>query len=69
MTKNKIWDFNLRVQEEICDKITHYIDVYSLLANEDGYLPEDASCDGIHLMGNQYVKIASLVWDEINGVH
>ena len=37
----------------------------NFLADENGYLPEQNSCDTIHLMGNKYIEISNVLYSEI----
>lgn len=42
---------------EMCEKNEfYYLDVYSIVVDESGDLPEDANSDGIHFNGTQYEK-------------
>lgn len=41
--------FNNLIQEVANEKNVTYLDVKSALINENGYLPEEASTDGIHI--------------------
>ena len=41
--------FNKLIKEVANEKNVKYLDVQSVLVNSEGYLPEDASTDGIHI--------------------
>ena len=49
LTNNRISLFNSKIATLAKEKELYYLDTYSALLNENGYLPEDASFDGIHL--------------------
>ena len=46
---NNVAKFNKLVQEVAEEENVTYLDVKSVLVNKDGYLPEEASTDGIHV--------------------
>ena len=48
--------FNKLVQEVANEENVTYLDVQSALVNSQGYLPEEASTDGIHLDANYCKK-------------
>ena len=41
--------FNQLIQEVAEEEDVTYLDVKSVLVNKDGYLPEEASTDGVHV--------------------
>ncbi len=43
------------------DKEVFYLDAYSALANEDGYLPSDATSDGVHFTPSLYARWIDLL--------
>ena len=47
--KAKIDEYNDLIKEMVKEKGVYYLDISSAVANEAGYLPEDAATDGIHL--------------------
>ena len=47
--------FNKLIKEVANEKNVKYLDVQSVLVNSEGYLPEDASTDGIHI-GKRYCE-------------
>lgn len=47
--KEKIDEYNDLIKEMVKEKGVYYLDISSAVANEAGYLPEDAATDGIHL--------------------
>ena len=50
--------FNEALMGVSLNKEAYYLDVYHLLADEDGYLPtENCMSDGIHIYGSQYAQI------------
>lgn len=55
-TNERIRAFNERIAELAADKELFYIDTYSALCNDEGYLPEDASFDGVHLYKDYCVQ-------------
>lgn len=46
---NNVAKFNKLVQEIAEEENVTYLDVKSVLVNKDGYLPEEASTDGVHI--------------------
>lgn len=41
----------------LCEELSvYYLDVFGALVGEDGFLPEDASSDGMHLVAEYYEK-------------
>ena len=65
--KAKIDEYNVLIKEMVKEKGVYYLDISSAVANEAGYLPEDAATDGIHLNKNycdkwlQYLKTHYIV--------
>ena len=51
----KIAEFNKLIQEVASEKNVVYLDVASVLVNKEGYLPEEASIDGVHV-DKEYCK-------------
>lgn len=47
--------FNSLIKEVAKEKNVKYLDVQSALTNSEGYLPEEASTDGIHI-GKKYCE-------------
>jgi len=45
----RISEFNHKIQKMAWEKDVHYLDVFQYMANSEGYLPEEAASDGIHL--------------------
>jgi lysophospholipase L1-like esterase len=58
-SNDKIIPFNTELQQLCAELGITYIDVFSELTNDEGYLDEKYSNDQLHLMGNAY-----LVWKE-----
>ena len=65
--KSKINEYNDLLKEMAKEKGVYYLDISSSVANEQGYLPDDAATDGIHLNKNycdkwlQYLKTHYIV--------
>ena len=64
---SKINEYNDLLKEMAKEKDVYYLDISSSVANEQGYLPDDAATDGIHLNKNycdkwlQYLKTHYIV--------
>lgn len=58
--KQHIIDVNKGIKEIVSDKKLELLDVYSLFVDEEGYLPEKYTWDGLHLTELAYEK-----WTEI----
>ena len=52
----RIREFNELIRQMAVDKGVHYLDLYSVMADEAGDLPADAASDGIHLKKAYCVK-------------
>lgn len=50
--------YNELIKTMCADNAVHFVDVFSLFADEDGYLPEEAGFDGIHLNPSYYKQLA-----------
>lgn len=61
---SNILKFNAEIKKLADEHSVYYIDTYSALADENGYLPADATFDGVHLTGS-YCK----VWREYLNTH
>ncbi|MDR2360495.1 MAG: S-layer homology domain-containing protein [Oscillospiraceae bacterium] len=60
-TNEHVNGFNAALRE-LCDENGFsYIDIYALLADEDGYLPANSTWDGIHLNSGVYVTWADFL--------
>lgn len=55
-TNGRICAFNEALSKLAAEKELFFIDTYSALCNEDGYLPEDASFDGVHLIKDYCIQ-------------
>ena len=55
-TNERICAFNEALSKLAAEKELFFIDTYSALCNEDGYLPEDASFDGVHLIKDYCIQ-------------
>jgi len=53
----RIMEFNEALKNMAWEKDVHYLDVYSGMINDEGYLPAEAASDGVHLK-----KEYCLVW-------
>jgi hypothetical protein len=53
-TMERVQSCNELMQELARDKDVYYLDVLSVLCNEDGYLPSDVTVDGIHFTPAHY---------------
>ncbi len=51
-----IYDFNAALEQLTADKGAYYLDIASALADENGFLPEQSTVDGIHLNQEYYLK-------------
>ncbi len=51
-----IRDFNVALEQMTVEKGAYYLDIASALADENGFLPEDSTVDGIHLHQEYYLK-------------
>ncbi len=51
-----IYDFDDALEELAANKGAYYLDIASALADENGFLPEHSSVDGIHLNEEYYLK-------------
>lgn len=47
--REKIEEYNLLLQKLAKEEKVYYLDIYSSLLNDERYLPDEASVDGIHL--------------------
>ena len=56
--RQNVLRFNERLKQISIDKKAYYVDTYSLLADENGYLPDGACMiDGIHILVTQYARL------------
>jgi hypothetical protein len=59
-TRENVVLFNNRLRQVATEQNVNYLDVFSLLCDSQGYLPEDAStADGIHILSAQYGTVKS----------
>jgi len=56
MSLSKIKEYNGRLLKLAESKKAYFVDVYSALASEDGYLSPDLSTDGVHFKASVYVN-------------
>jgi len=49
-----IYSLNEKISELADNEKVFYLDVNEFIADEEGYLPDDMSNDGVHLYGNHY---------------
>ena len=52
--KERVLEFNAAIAEMAERSGYVYMDLYGALADADGWLPEEASTDGVHLTGEKY---------------
>lgn len=57
-TRANVLRFNEQIMKLSADKKCYYVDVYTALADENGYLPSEGSTDGVHLKRAYYEKWA-----------
>ena len=63
-----ISDFNASVKGMCGDMGLRYLDLYSLLIDENGYFSTDyAEVDGLHFLGTTYDVMLSFIQSEISG--
>lgn len=55
-TRELVRQFNEMIQDIARERGVWYLDVYSVLCNEDGYLPSDVTNDGVHFTPAHYEK-------------
>lgn len=49
-----IYSLNEKIAELASENDIFYIDINEVIADEEGYLPDELSKDGVHLYGNKY---------------
>ncbi len=54
MSIKKIKEYNARLLKLAQSKKAYYVDVYSAIASDDGYLSSDISTDGVHFESSVY---------------
>ena len=54
MSIKKIKEFNSKLLKLSEEKKAYYVDVYSAIASDDGYLSKDISTDGVHFDSSVY---------------
>lgn len=57
-TRENVLRFNEQIMKLSADKKCYYVDIYTALADENGYLPAEGSTDGVHLKRAYYEKWA-----------
>lgn len=63
LTNKNINDMNVVIKEMCAENGATYLDVHSLLADENGVLPASNSSDGVHFKKSGYAYIAECVYD------
>jgi lysophospholipase L1-like esterase len=59
-TRDNAVAYNQKLKQVSEEKLVHYLDVYTLLADSQGYLPDSFSAyDGIHILSAQYASLKS----------
>lgn len=48
--------YNQELEKMAADKKVYYLDLYSTVSDENGFLPEDCTVDGVHLQKEGYLK-------------
>lgn len=66
VTKEAIENFNVYIKEIADSNNVIYADIYDVLANDEGYLPEDAATDGIHFDKSYYSKFLIYIQQNYN---
>lgn len=56
MSVKKIGEFNARLLKLAEKNKAYYVDVFSAIVSEDGYLSKDISTDGVHFNASVYTK-------------
>ncbi|WP_195283395.1 GDSL-type esterase/lipase family protein [Harryflintia acetispora] len=54
LTIEIIKDYNESLRQLASEEAVFYLDIYPALADEEGYLPDDATADGMHLTSQYY---------------
>lgn len=57
LTLERIDAYNQMLQTLCAEEGCRYVDLYACFADEDGYLPDDSSTDGLHLESGQYAAL------------
>ncbi|MDR0819790.1 MAG: S-layer homology domain-containing protein [Oscillospiraceae bacterium] len=60
-TKDRINSFNESLAKLAADKEVNYVDINSLFADSEGYLPAASTWDGVHLNSKDYVTWANFL--------
>lgn len=62
LSRDNIIAYNSVTKDLCADKRCYYLNVFDLLVNDDGFLPDDAGMsDGIHILSSQYSKIKNYI--------
>lgn len=62
-----IMDYNSKLQKVADDKSCKYIDIFTMLQDDDGYLAVDyAEADGLHFLGKAYGVVLSRIQFELS---
>ena len=56
MSIKKIGEYNNRLLKLAEKNKAYYVDVFSAIVSEDGYLSKDISTDGVHFNASVYTK-------------
>lgn len=63
VNRDNIIAYNTVIKQLCRDKKAYYLNVFDLLCNNDGFLPESACLsDGIHLLASEYTKIKTYIF-------
>ena len=60
-TRERVLEFNAAIAEMAEREGYFFLDLYSALADEEGWLPEDQATDGIHFKPSKYVEWADFL--------
>lgn len=67
INRSRINEYNNLIKAMSEDENVYYLDVYNSIADKDGYLPDDASSDGIHLNKEYCLKWLDYLCMHTNG--
>lgn len=67
INRSRINEYNNLIKSMSEDENVYYLDVYNSIADKDGYLPDDASSDGIHLNREYCLKWLDYLCMHTNG--
>lgn len=63
LNRDNIIDYNSVIKKLAAENSCYYLNVFDLLVNKDGFLPNDAAIsDGIHILSAQYAKLKTYIF-------